>query len=64
MRESIYFGFERALALAEDDGAVALKILEAIDRRSVFLAKSVIEFVADRSKNARHREVLKYSTAL
>jgi hypothetical protein len=52
------FCFERAAPVAKDDGTIALKADEFIARRTVFDAKSVIEFVADRAKEARHRGTL------
>jgi hypothetical protein len=47
-------GFQGAATVADDDSAIALEALEAIDRRGVPMAKSVIEFVASRANEARH----------
>jgi hypothetical protein len=57
------FSFERAATVADDDGAVTLEALKAIDRSRFFLAKSATEFVADRAEEARHKGALSVAPA-
>ena len=50
---------ECCLAVADNDGSVALEALEGVDGDGVFLVESVLEFVADGAENAGHRGAFK-----
>jgi hypothetical protein len=51
------------VAVAQNDGAVILEAHKLVDGASVFLAKSMIEFIADRAENVEHRGAISLASS-